>query len=298
MKKILFLITFFSLFASLIPKSQAQSTDSVSYKEPAWLFPIWFKNAFGEVDTVWIGHDNLATFQFDSLFSEIPLSIDTSVFHTTLACWKTFPVIDSCYKKLITNFNKDFVFEISFNKGYKPLTMYWDKSLFYSDSLPYPDLGNLPRARGDVYCSNAIPCSTTPFPIVMTDKPDSLPEYFPFVQSDSIYFEEPPIGMEELYSVLIYIRPYDSWVGINEQGNSEKKIMIYPNPSLTIVTIEYEDNIDFNYCIYNMLGEEVLTEPRNFSKKVEINISGLHQGIYYVSLLTENGNVTRKFIKE
>lgn len=297
MRKLLFSITLFSLFASMIPKSQAQSTDSVTYKEPAWLFPIWFKNAFGEVDTVWFGHDNLASWQIDSMFNEGVNIVDTSKFNATLMCNNEL-TFDSCNKIRIDNFNQFNYTYIFFHKGYKPLTMYWDKSLFYSDSLPYPDLGDLPRARGDVYCSNAIPCSTSPFPIVMTDRPDSLSGFWPFVESDSIYFEEPPIGMEELYSVLIYIRPYDYWVGIEEQSNSEKKLMIYPNPSPTIITIEFEENIDFNYRIYNMLGEEVLAEPERFSKKVEINISGLHKGIYYVSLPTENGNIVGKFIKE
>ena len=81
---------------------------------------------------------------------------------------------------------------------------------------------------------------------------------------------------------------------INQIANSQLQISIYPNPANTTLNISINNNE--NILITNLLGEIVL--QKNFSSntkgKVELDISFLSAGIYFIRA----GNEVRKFVKE
>ena len=73
-------------------------------------------------------------------------------------------------------------------------------------------------------------------------------------------------------------------------------IRIFPNPTsgntLTIAVLE-----DVNISIFDILGKQVLKDQVSRSNK-KIDISQLNRGMYLIRLQTENGSITKKFIKQ
>ncbi|OJW83113.1 MAG: hypothetical protein BGO69_04025 [Bacteroidetes bacterium 46-16] len=73
-------------------------------------------------------------------------------------------------------------------------------------------------------------------------------------------------------------------------------IRIYPNPTgneFMIIT----NNTTYNSCILtDMLGHTVL-EQKLQPQRTTVDIRNLPAGVYYISLIGNNGNVVRKIVK-
>ena len=80
--------------------------------------------------------------------------------------------------------------------------------------------------------------------------------------------------------------------GIEE--NASRTIAIYPNPASTILNVEAEgyDNLQ----IVNMVGQVVYSA--NVTGRMQISVSGLSSGVYFVRLNNAEGTATQKFIKK
>ena len=97
---------------------------------------------------------------------------------------------------------------------------------------------------------------------------------------------------------------YDYWIikfcdttlttSINQISNTQFPISIYPNPTNALLNLFSDDNE--NIVIMNLVGEIVLqkTFSSNTKGKVEMDISFLQAGIYFIKV----GREVRKFIKE
>ena len=83
-------------------------------------------------------------------------------------------------------------------------------------------------------------------------------------------------------------------LGVNNYSLSN--IAIYPNPTsgntLTIDVLE-----DVNISVFDILGKQVLRSQVSRDDN-QIDISRLNSGMYLIRLKTENGSVTKKFIKK
>ena len=79
-----------------------------------------------------------------------------------------------------------------------------------------------------------------------------------------------------------------------EQPDTSLNITIYPNPTNKLLQIKTDKAIS-NIRIYNSHGCEVHAEQ---DEENIINISGLSSGLYIMTLMIENVEITRKFIKE
>ena len=75
----------------------------------------------------------------------------------------------------------------------------------------------------------------------------------------------------------------------------EYDFMIYPVPSKDKVFIDSELNNIYQITIFDMLGQSVMQLEGDHR---EITISHLQAGMYFVSIKTDRGTVTRKIIKE
>ena len=78
-----------------------------------------------------------------------------------------------------------------------------------------------------------------------------------------------------------------------------KQIMVYPNPALSIVTIELNNtnnDVSNTVIIYNNIGRPVITQAMTGSR-VTINITGISAGIYFVKQTNGGQAVMAKFIK-
>jgi hypothetical protein len=83
-------------------------------------------------------------------------------------------------------------------------------------------------------------------------------------------------------------------MGVNDF--SFKSITLHPNPVNDIVHIENNSSIEItSLSIYSLLGELLLSKQEDFN---QIDISSLTSGVYFLKVVSERGEVTKKFIKD
>lgn len=65
-------------------------------------------------------------------------------------------------------------------------------------------------------------------------------------------------------------------------------LSIYPNPSAGVISVNYAG--DYSLRIFNLLGEVVyLNEVRGSNESLTIDLSNLKNGIYMVSVTSDEG---------
>ena len=101
-------------------------------------------------------------------------------------------------------------------------------------------------------------------------------------------------GCSGMDSTLVVINP---GVGINETGEEQTEFSIFPNPASEWVSIENVEKQRMHVRFYNMIGECVLNIELN-SGANKVDISSLSNGVYVVSLQTENRSAYRKICKQ
>jgi hypothetical protein len=83
---------------------------------------------------------------------------------------------------------------------------------------------------------------------------------------------------------------------VNTLNNNEfgiAKWVIYPNPAKELLSVTGIDQIEL-LQVHTILGSNVI-EARNTN---EINVADLEEGVYLLTITTEKGNYTQKFIKQ
>lgn len=78
----------------------------------------------------------------------------------------------------------------------------------------------------------------------------------------------------------------------------ESSVTMHPNPVLDELTLEGLSTYNFeSIAIYNMKGQLVHALESN-KDIIEVNVSSIEQGIYFVHLLGENGTTVKTFVKK
>jgi hypothetical protein len=85
---------------------------------------------------------------------------------------------------------------------------------------------------------------------------------------------------------------YFNLVAVNCDNINLSKINIYPNPNNGHFIIEGTEP-NANLIILNQLGKKIITQKIS-SEKMEIDLSNLPNGIYFVQISSEKESVTRK----
>ena len=69
-------------------------------------------------------------------------------------------------------------------------------------------------------------------------------------------------------------------------------VRFYPNPATTIITFDFQKNLDKGYSIhlYNFLGKKVY-EASNLSQRTTINLSDYIRGVYIYQLFDRTGKL-------
>jgi hypothetical protein len=74
----------------------------------------------------------------------------------------------------------------------------------------------------------------------------------------------------------------------------ESKVVIYPNPAKSIVTVEMPRSIFLEKCIvFNALGQKVDEFQTN-----SLSVEQLAAGMYTLEVITSEGRILKKFIKK
>ena len=75
---------------------------------------------------------------------------------------------------------------------------------------------------------------------------------------------------------------------------SINKFIIFPNPSNGIINIQTNNNLHINtITVLNLMGEKIHF-LNNHSKDIQIDLSHLGGGIYFIDLSSDSGTITRK----
>jgi len=81
--------------------------------------------------------------------------------------------------------------------------------------------------------------------------------------------------------------------GVGEQNGV---VAIYPNPVSDILTVEAQEAIE-NVEVYNLVGALVISK-KDQTNKVELSVSDLPAGTYFIRMTTQSGSETRSFVKK
>jgi len=87
-------------------------------------------------------------------------------------------------------------------------------------------------------------------------------------------------------------------VGIDEISSQVNFLNVYPDPAKENITIEIPTMINEGTIkVYNIQGQMLLEQPI-MKTQTDLNISGFDKGVYFVRIVGDNINVSRKIIKE
>ncbi|WP_300568729.1 T9SS type A sorting domain-containing protein [Flavobacterium sp.] len=80
--------------------------------------------------------------------------------------------------------------------------------------------------------------------------------------------------------------------------NNTSEFSAYPNPTNGTIKLSSSVNNVSNVAVFDMLGKEVLTKNFSNLNEVEVDLSGLNNGVYFLKAATNNGGVqTMKIVK-
>ncbi len=83
-----------------------------------------------------------------------------------------------------------------------------------------------------------------------------------------------------------------------EKLNDHRLITVYPNPAHDQLTIKSDNLIIHNIKIFNVSGNLMHSIHNIHNNSVNVKLDMLTAGIYHVRVVTGNGNVIRKILKE
>jgi len=276
---------------------------------PQWLFPIWFEDANGDRDTLYIGYDPSAELipgLFDEEFENY-IWIDTSRFNVLTYRDATFSPTTGLWhadssKKTEVHSSYYFGIYINFIKGQMPITMHWDSSLFYSNNLPYPDIFPYPNGVAQIYCAAGepgyvnCPSAFDDDPLTMTD---SISVYYEFPISSPHLFDGsgvPPYNYPSvLESFIIDFRPYEIYNSIT--NNNLVSIKAYPNPFTNYINL-LSNEIISSVNVRNVLGSPIKAFYAINSNSFTLQTQDLEKGIYYIEVVAHKSTFTSIILKQ
>ncbi len=266
----------------LVPGAQIQ---------PSWVFPLWFEDGSGAKDTLFFCFDPNAQTgpPLDTLYGEKRTAMDTSKFNVYFDCTFTsdFQVLKVSVKDA-----SDLYKPVCVWHAYMPLTIKWDKNLFYSDSIPFTDQDPAPRAKGGFYFDaptiSLYPAPNCYGPILMTDSVIMANCY----ASDSII-------LGEGFSIMSFeIGPWDGleWLGSTLNDHNENvALKIFPNLIISQFEIVNEESFKYLYKIINMSGELISYGNILPHSTTKISVQNWSDGLYLIYTINQINGRTHSF---
>lgn len=93
------------------------------------------------------------------------------------------------------------------------------------------------------------------------------------------------------WTTFIMTLPTEQPVGINDV---EAHVALYPNPATTQVNVSVDNTIR-TVNVVNAMGQVVMSQNGNNSNMVTVNTQNLPAGVYFVNVITDNGQATKRF---
>lgn len=116
---------------------------------------------------------------------------------------------------------------------------------------------------------------------------------------ESLYY------MSDHLPIALNLRLVDEWIGLIEEDvgrvdiNDEKSPFLYGNIADNFLTLSNpSEGNPWEWKIYNVLGQEVLTGALAAQSVKQINVSFLQKGFYYLTFRNNQGQKTFKIVKQ
>jgi uncharacterized repeat protein (TIGR01451 family) len=125
---------------------------------------------------------------------------------------------------------------------------------------------------------------------------ENLPDYTVLKNTANIYFD---FNLAVITNTSLNTLVYELDVSIDEPSKLNNQVLVYPNPAHNVLTIDSQ-NGSIEICIItNAIGQTVYNSANeiNGNHKIQLNISNLSVGVYFVKVRTSNGSYMVKFIK-
>ena len=88
-----------------------------------------------------------------------------------------------------------------------------------------------------------------------------------------------------------------SVLAVNDFAKEKFELEVYPNPSKSNISISLANNKKIQKLeIYNILGEKIISKINNNVSKINLDVSSLSSGIYFIKAKTENTILSKKLI--
>ena len=305
--KSIYVILFFLLSQSNY--LSCQNTYSVSWapEQPSWLFPIFFEDSIGQKDTIYIGYDSRALpfpDQQDFRFGEQGFAVDTVSLQVFSGY---FPPPDSAMKVIVFSeamfylYPDGYLFPININNVYPPITLHYDISVFYSDSispLPYPNQTATPKAQGIIswfYGSNYIDCGYET--VLITDTVVNEP--INYCQKPDSFILVNFFGNNAKQDFLLYMgfAPWRGYVSLPvKEIEDSNTLSISPNPAINESNIVSELDMQ-SLSIVSFTG--VILFEKDFqssTRKYSLEISNFECGLYLLKVKFSDKTIIKRLI--
>ena len=90
-----------------------------------------------------------------------------------------------------------------------------------------------------------------------------------------------------------------SAVGIDDLRNSSGEMIIYPNPSSGIFTVNLKNKtVETKICVHDVLGNCVLDKVAVKNTNQEIDLSSKPKGIYFLEIVSDGERAMKKIVLE
>ena len=87
-----------------------------------------------------------------------------------------------------------------------------------------------------------------------------------------------------------------SYGTITALSDLAKSIEIFPNPTTGFVNIQLEKELNGVYYLYNLMGQAI--EMGTLSEQNVIDMTDKSLGVYFITIKTSTGSISRKIVKE
>lgn len=110
--------------------------------------------------------------------------------------------------------------------------------------------------------------------------------------TNTLYYRLKQVDIDNQYT-------YSSIVTIvqNQQLHAHTEIYLYPNPTVSNIHVEANDEI-ISYTIVNNVGQRFLTTANLDGNSAKIDVNTLPAGLYYINIITTGKAIQQPFIKE
>jgi len=123
----------------------------------------------------------------------------------------------------------------------------------------------------------------------------TIGNFFSNSQCDTMYYGNGPNN--DSYYYIDDVSVIDvAEISVNELGIKNAELRMYPNPACEVLTIEFENPTQqAEIYILDLLGNEIRRE-KMVNTKLQIDLSKIETGVYFVSAKTDAGVERKRFI--